>query len=260
LRDGKDPESFGLRFLCCMQRGSHRRDPSTTPDVNISGYVDDTNTKGKFWDFIAAYDHLKDNLEKKLNQQYVRFFMRILVQLRIAPGLLVLMGVCYLATIQTPRLAGRQPWQYSHGPCRSIQLHVACFLGAIIEAHALLGYKHVDVHWLESFRRNPVEHISNITRFFGLVPMPPGSLPQSESALTAVIKSTSGSASTFFRNAWQSKPGELSGNRIGGTLPSVIDDDIKERLRLFFEPFERARQAYFAWAACQRYPGAQGVV
>lgn len=144
---------------------------------------------------------------------------------------------------------------------RSMQIHsthVACFLGAIIEAHALFGYKHVDVHWLESFRGNPAEHITSITRFFGLAPMPPDSLPQSESALTSVIKSTSGSASTFFRNAWQSKP-ELSGKKIGGTLPFVIDDDIKERLCLFFEPFERARRAYFAWAGLPEYPGSTGV-
>jgi len=36
------------------------------PRVNIAGFVDDTHANGKFWDFIAAFDHLASNLKAKL--------------------------------------------------------------------------------------------------------------------------------------------------------------------------------------------------
>lgn len=131
---------------------------------------------------------------------------------------------------------------------------IVLYLSPIIEAHALFGASRVDVRWLESFRTDPSTHIANVTRFLGLPDLPHDKmmLLHNEHALTAVMRSSNGSVRSALVGPWSSNPSNGKGGGDGGD--DAAPAEAIEALRHFFEPYERARRAYFAWAGLPEKP------
>jgi hypothetical protein len=152
----------------------------------------------------------------------------------------------------------------------------------------LFGASRVDVRWIESLQADPPKELRGITNFLQIAPLT--NPPRSDREIAALLVTSRSSTSSLVRKGWANPArydevlrsaalASIYNNLRDATLLSmgkmwhvlnatsqtrrgtnmtiqrqVTPPDVLERLREFFEPFERARRLYFEFAGLPQLP------